>query len=138
VWDWLSNVANILEVLSFIITVILLFEVSKLRQLQFRGLVPRLRNNIADHASKLNDYYASYATSAGAAKVTLEQLVADLRSLEKRLRRGDRRSVIQARAAIQKYLIGGGSRDRLWNIYAQTIRVIREIDNMMEERTWLT
>ena len=138
--DWLSFVANVLEIVGFLITLWVALAVKKIRDFYTAtAMVPRLLERISGLAVALAEHYGSYESSTESISVDLGLLETNLKELAGMLPRGNRKSVSRLVGIIQGYdKPGGKNRERLWEIYSQTQRVIEETKNYQEKRKWQT
>ena len=66
----------------------------------------------------------------------LVRVLVTLDSLEKKVNRSFRQSLVEAKRTIRNYILSNKDKDGLFGVYLTLVRVVSEIEELQKDRTW--
>ncbi|HEY0081236.1 MAG TPA: hypothetical protein VGB61_00490, partial [Pyrinomonadaceae bacterium] len=102
--DFFSAIANFLEIIGFVLTVIVVFSVRRINNFYvFKGRVPEQTETLDKHASALSEYHRAFSESFQQIKLELKISEGTINSLRKKVDRSTRRSLDRVLELIVEY-----------------------------------
>jgi len=139
--NFFSAIANLLEIIGFVLTVIVFFSIRRIRSFYvFKGRVPEQTEILDKHASALYEFYKTFSDSFQQIKLELKIAEGTVNSLRKKVDRPTRRSLDRVLELITEYnkagLIAPKDKDDLWDVYAEMRKAVDELRNLQQDVTW--
>lgn len=132
-----SGVGNVASILSFAITVYLLYTVRKIKSLYvFKARVPELVEDLREQASKLATFHQDFNVSRPQVLLEIGKAEVTLKDLKKKVGRPTRKSLAIVIKLIADYSPYNQTPDYLWKIYVELQKVIQEIIGLQSDRAW--
>lgn len=143
--DWLSPIADVLSIVSFGLTIWVLFETHSLRRsFALRGRVPELKRSLTSSAKKLPTLLSRWPQSRNETLAIIASARAVLENLLIKLPRRERTAVQRLvremrgrRISLINYVpISSYTEDDMWNIFAGLQEVIASLEQRERDATW--
>jgi hypothetical protein len=133
----LSDIADVLSVLGFVVTLWVAWNVRSLRAFYtLVRILPVRIDRIRELAERIRRLHGQFPNSREEVLVERGRLLATLEPLARQLPHGRRRSVRSTIASIKLYQSGSRTPALLWEIYGQSQNALEELSYYLEERQW--
>jgi hypothetical protein len=142
---WLSDLANILEVLGFLLTIWVLVETYSIRRtFALRGRTPQLRRSLATAARALPPLLRAWPGTKNETLAILANARAVLENLHRKLPRKERTAVAQLLSDLRERRVGLFKRvpisdytdQEMWKLFADLQGVIASLEQREKDATW--
>lgn len=133
----LSIVADLLSIVSLIISLFVLWNVRNLRgvyRLRVRG--PSLIRELSKSVSKITDYLNEYSDSISQIHAEFGRVTVKLRSLERKLNRGPRKAVKRTRVLIDRCEVNPQNEEQVRSAHFEIMKLIEELKEHQKDLDW--
>ena len=130
-------IANILSIASFILSVIVLWNIRKLRNAyRLRGRGPSLIRELSKSASNLSNYLNDYTGSIRQIEEELKIVSVKLASLESKIGGRLRISVKQVRTYVDQSDAKAENENEIRRVYLELLKVTEELKDHQKDLDW--
>ncbi|MDI6792939.1 MAG: hypothetical protein QME81_08755 [bacterium] len=136
----LSDVGSIASIVGLILTLVVFISLRRIRsEFLFKVRVPELQESLKAHASKVFEYHRDYETSKKD-EINKELAIAEvnLKSLARKTLGELKTSTKKLQKQIEEFRRNGKvrSKDELYEIYIEMIKLSEEITNFRRDDQW--
>lgn len=132
-----SVLVNVSSVVSFLLTIWVLINVRNIkRNYTFTARAPELVKELSKRTSNILNYRSDFNHNLLEIDRELVRVLVTLDSLEKKVNRSFRKSIVEAKRTIRNYSLSNKDKDGLFGVYLTLVRVVSEIEELQKDRTW--
>lgn len=137
-WLTLSNIGNVASILGIGLSLYVIYNVREIRKSYlFTARAPALVKSLRAHSSKIKDLLEEFATSIEEIEAELARCSPILESLKRKVGRQERRSISEVIQQIaSNKSLSTGSKDTVWDIYKELLKVEEEMTNLQKDKQW--
>jgi hypothetical protein len=133
----LTIASSILSILSFFLTVFVLYDTRKLRSFyKFRGAGPTLVTELRRCSKRISEFLNEFEDFIPQISEELARSIAKLESLERKLRGPVKASAKRLRKRIDGHTVDLGSEREVREIYLEMVKVVEEINDYRRDLDW--
>jgi predicted membrane chloride channel (bestrophin family) len=129
--------ASIVSIISFFLTIFVLYDTRKLRSFyKFRALGPTLIRELRSSSKRISDFLNEFEEFIPQISQELARAGATLHSLQRKLRGSPKTSTKKLRKRISVCRIGIESEDEIREIHIEMVKVVEEVKNYQRDLEW--
>lgn len=135
--ETLSIVGDILGIISFVLTIFVLYDTRKIRSYyRFKGRGPALIKDLSRYSSNISGYLNDFEDFLPQIAEELKRSEAKLKSLEKKLGGQPKASVKRLRKTIIECEVNLGNEQGIRDVYLEMVKVIEEVKDHRKDLDW--
>ncbi len=137
-WFTLSNVGNGASILGIGLSLYVVYNVREIRKSYlFAARAPDLLKRLRSHSAKINELLEEFDASIAEIEAELARCSSILESLGTKVSRYERRSIsLVIRQINLNKTLSIESRDVVWEIYKELLKVDEEMTNLLKDKLW--
>jgi len=137
-WLTLSNVGNVASILGIGLSLYVIYNVREIRKSYlFTARAPALLKSLRTHSSNIKDLLKEFETSIEEIEAELARCSPILESLKRKVGRHERRSIsVVVRQIASNKSLSAESKNTVWDIYKELLRVEEELSNLQKDKQW--
>ena len=137
-WLTLSNIGSVASILGIGLSLYVVYNVREIRKSYlFTARAPALLKSLRTHSSNIKDMLKEFETSIEEIEAELARCSPVLESLRTKVGRQERKSisgVVQLISANKS--LSMGSKDSVWDIYKELLKVEEAMINLQKDKQW--
>ena len=133
-WLTLSNIGNVASILGIGLSLYVIYNVREIRKSYlFTARAPALLKSLRTHSSNIKDLLKEFETSIE----EIETELARCSPIKRKVGRHERRSIsIVIKQITTNKSLSTESKNTVWNIYKELLKVEEELRNLHKDRQW--
>jgi hypothetical protein len=137
-WLTLSNIGSVASIFGIGLSLYVVYNVREIRKSYlFTARAPALLKSLRTHSSNIKDLLKEFETSIEEIEAELARCSPVLESLRTKVSRQERKSisgVVQLISANKS--LSAGSKDAVWDIYKELLKVEEAMINLQKDKQW--
>ena len=137
-WLTLSNIGSVASILGIGLSLYVVYNVREIRKSYlFAARAPDLLKRLRSHSAKINELLEEFDASIAEIEAELARCSSILESLGAKVSRHERRSIsLVIRQINLNKTLSIESRDVVWEIYKELLKVDEEMTNLLKDKLW--
>lgn len=137
-WLTLSNIGSVASILGIGLSLYVVYNVREIRKSYlFTARAPGLLKSLRTHSSNIKDMLKEFETSIEEIEAELARCSPVLESLRTKVGRQERKSISEVVQLISaNKTLSAGSKDAVWDIYKELLKVEEAMINLHKDKQW--
>lgn len=136
--EWLSIIGSVASIVGIGLSIYVIYNLRQIRKSYiFTARAPDLVKALRSHSSKIKDLLNEFETSIDEIEAELARCSPVLESLRTKVGRQERRSISDVvRLISANKTLSAGSKNAVWDIYKELLKVEEEMRNLQKDKQW--